>query len=203
MEEREQPWAGENSHPNETNEDGQHVQNDGKPTLTRKWTPFEMQTVLALICQGVHYEDTETFTDELNKALNPGAEHYRERFKDDIEESHVQNLLEVLHREKKAAIAFIDRQQMGRLTRSATMAFKRSIRFTRTEWEWLVEGRKDTEPAERSEQYRKCLDRMEKESSLAWANWYSRADGPEKQPTCDMNRDTNARPECEGSDAGK
>ena len=125
-----------------------------------------MQTVLALICKGVHNHGIEEFTDRLNEALNP--DHHRDgsardrkgTYDEDVDYNEVEELLEHILENNKAALALIRRQWPPRLTRRATLAFQRKIPFTGTQREWLVDGRVATDPLVRDEQRRKYDERM-------------------------------------------
>ncbi|KAJ9155122.1 hypothetical protein NKR23_g2306 [Pleurostoma richardsiae] len=115
----------------------------GPPPLRRHWTPFEMDTVLALLCKGVHRRrgGLLTFATHLNEALAIG---YRGQDRD-IELEDVEAMLRVVLREKKAAIALIERQPTNHITRTQKRAFARSIPFDGSLREWVSGGRKERE----------------------------------------------------------
>lgn len=69
----------------------------------RQWSDYEMQTVLALICKGLHLKKggALSFATALNEALNGKR---REHMDDDVEVEDVALLLEWLEKEKKGAL---------------------------------------------------------------------------------------------------
>ena len=155
-------------------------------TANRTWGENEMQVVLALICKGVHNHGIEEFTDRLNEARNPahrrdGSAHDRKgTYDEDIGCEEVEELLEHVLENHKAALDLIRRQWPPRLTRRATLAFKRKIPFTGTKREWLVDGRVDTDVVVRDEQRRKYAERMRREEEN---------DHEKRTPTYNRRRD--------------
>ncbi|KAK3357723.1 hypothetical protein B0T25DRAFT_604689, partial [Lasiosphaeria hispida] len=118
------------------------------------WSDYEMQTVLALICKGVHLQPggTLTFATQLNEALNGNKGNCLDN---DIDLQDVETLLNWVYQKKRGALKFIERQKPQRLTRLATRVFSRNLPFDGSKKEWLVEGRRDQEAAERSEKFRR------------------------------------------------
>ena len=69
----------------------------------REWSDYEMQTVLALLCKGIHHKKggALTFATALNEALNGKR---REHMDDDVDVGDVEILLQWIYREKKGAL---------------------------------------------------------------------------------------------------
>lgn len=103
-----------------------------------KWTSFEMTAVLGMICRNEHNTlSTTAFAAALNEALGCGHEN-------DISTDDVGELLSRIQVDKKAAMAFVERQPRPQvLTRAKKRAFERSIPFDGSMMEWLLEGRKN------------------------------------------------------------
>ncbi|KAK4448569.1 hypothetical protein QBC34DRAFT_465492 [Podospora aff. communis PSN243] len=133
----------------------------------REWTDFEMQAVLALICKRVHLEKggALTFATALNEALNGKQGDGDDNMSDDIELHDVEVLLEWIYREKKGALAFIERQPARCLTRQATLVFARNLPFDGTEEEWLAGGRREGKKAGRLEKSRGNLQKTDKDGN--------------------------------------
>jgi hypothetical protein len=127
------------------------------------WTEFDLRVVLSLLCkrdaqptsrrrhpirqrQGqrqrlmIDSSDEEAvleFSTALNSALNAG---HHDR---DISVAEVRNMLCRLTTEKKAALAFLERQVSRRITRTAVRVFAREgLDFDGSLNEWVVGGRK-------------------------------------------------------------
>lgn len=111
----------------------------------REWTPFEMTTVLSLLCKGVHRTagGALTFATELNEALNPGGPS-RAAYARDVPVADVEALLGRLAVEKKAALAFIERTPPLKITRAKRRVFERDIGFDGSLREWN-DGRRERE----------------------------------------------------------
>src|ERR1700733_9970916 len=110
--------------------------------LRREWSGFELRTVAALICKGVHRhrDNPIEFSSQLNHAVN-GITVRAARF--DIGVEDVEDLLRYIFRYKRAAISFIERQPMARLTRSQLRVFGRvGLDFDGSKFEWQVNGRR-------------------------------------------------------------
>ncbi|KAK1756235.1 hypothetical protein QBC47DRAFT_412808 [Echria macrotheca] len=105
------------------------LENDGKRRpykFRRHWSRFELQTVLALLCKGVHEPQgggVWAFVTQLNYALN-GAHN----FEDDISREDVQELLDWVKREKQPVLKAITRARTNKLTRAITYLFARHIK---------------------------------------------------------------------------
>ena len=115
------------------------------PTVGRtrghKWTPFELDAVLALICKGMSREGKEAIEDfahHLNEALNGptgghSTSHFARRAPDyskDISTRDVKELLAKIRRERKGVLAFIDRQpHPKRITRTQKLSFQKLFEF--------------------------------------------------------------------------
>lgn len=126
------------------------ISRNPSPTPTRflsgrRWTEFELRTVLSLLCKGIHRStDALGFGTALNNALNAGHHEL------DIPVDDVRDLLAWVYRRKKAAVAFIDRQITARITRTAVRVFARDLGFDGTLREWVVEGRREREAMKRT-----------------------------------------------------
>ncbi|TLD33655.1 hypothetical protein PspLS_00386 [Pyricularia sp. CBS 133598] len=113
-----------------------------------EWTEFEVQLAISLICRKVHLEKPPKkrgernvhFAKRFNAALNPSEANFHE---DDLDESDVCDLLEWLLREKKGAIARVERLGVRRISRASLLAFSPSRNFTGTLVEWNIGGRRD------------------------------------------------------------
>ncbi|KAK6843081.1 hypothetical protein PG987_003941 [Apiospora arundinis] len=134
--------ASPSSHSSETVRSDEASRNDetvrGKSTrdLARYWNQFELQVVCALVCKGAHLKGTLSFATRLNQTLN-GDEGKNDIGIDDIEE-----LLRHIEQDKKAALAFIERQGTSRLTRTQRLVFERNLGFDGSMAEWQG-GRKE------------------------------------------------------------
>jgi hypothetical protein len=97
-----------------------------------------MGIVLALICKHEHHRSALHFATELNRAL-----HGNRGYDQDIAPEDVEDLLAKLHRRRKGALRFIERQGAPyRLTRAKTLAFRRELDFDGSLHEWVVGGRR-------------------------------------------------------------
>lgn len=134
-------------------DDGPHYRRGAGPE--HRWRDSEIHTVLCLLCRGLHRTEggIMTFAAHLNEALNPigrrDADYTR-----DIDVEDVRDLLARIFCEKKAAVAFIERQRTTRITRSQWRAFARNLDFVGTLDEWEAGGRR------RREQDRHALGRQ-------------------------------------------
>ncbi|KAK1831714.1 hypothetical protein QBC39DRAFT_433828 [Podospora conica] len=101
------------------------------PANPRKWTTFELETVVSLICKGFHKSKggAQSFATALNKALNGNK---RENLTHDIDVEDVALMLEFVNKEKKDFLALIDRQPTQRISRVAKQAFFRNLPRDRT-----------------------------------------------------------------------
>ncbi|KAK0738584.1 hypothetical protein B0T18DRAFT_433367 [Schizothecium vesticola] len=101
----------------------------------RQWSDYEIQTVLALICKGFHLKKggALSFATALNEALNGKR---REHMDDDVDVEDVALLLEWLEKEKKGALAFVERQSTHVITRVARRVFHKNLPFDGSKEEW-------------------------------------------------------------------
>jgi hypothetical protein len=108
----------------------------------REWTNFEMTAVMGMLCRDEHNTlDSMAFTTKLNQALKRTGGHSDQ---DTISDLDAEQLLSRLRDEKKAAMAFLDRQNKPEiLTRAKRLVLQRSIPFTGTKTEWIAEERHD------------------------------------------------------------
>ncbi|EON98033.1 putative phosphatidylinositol 4-kinase pik1alpha protein [Phaeoacremonium minimum UCRPA7] len=128
-----------------------------------EWTTFEFDIMLSLICKGTHLHGIVEFATKFNEGLN-GAGYSGHRRDVDMED--IQEILLYILDKKKAAVAFIERQHMPRVTRAQKRVFMRSINFTGTLKEWKIDGRKDEEALEHPNRVRQMVERQQKEQFL-------------------------------------
>lgn len=119
------------------------------------WKPFELHTLLCLMCKGMHLGGFQKRTDdpssakrhaylnvatELNRAIHIG------NFDQDIDRRVVANKIDEILSDMKGAVAFMERSRVHRITRSMKLVFERkpAIDFVGTKAEWEG-GRKDRE----------------------------------------------------------
>ncbi len=108
----------------------------------RRWTAFETDTLLGLICKGVDKTGILRLTRELNKAVNPSGSGPI------INLREAEAMLERIEKEKKAAIAFISRQRVGVVTRVQKQVFSRNLDFDGTREEWEAGRKAQVQPRE-------------------------------------------------------
>lgn len=96
-----------------------------------RWTRFETDIVVALICKGDHRKGTATFATKLNRALNG-----KSGFDNDIDLEDVEIMLARVTRNLPAALKFIERQPGERLTRVQKQVFYRALDFDGSWDEW-------------------------------------------------------------------
>ncbi|KAH8203350.1 hypothetical protein TruAng_002445 [Truncatella angustata] len=118
-----------------------------------RWTKFELDIVLSLICKLEHLTSLPlTFTTKLNEALNGTGNHIA--YDDDIPVDDVRALLTHIEKEKKGPLAFIERQPAPhRITRMKKRVFERNISFTGSQTEWIA-GRRDEVAAKKQQDLR-------------------------------------------------
>ncbi|KAI1333807.1 hypothetical protein F5Y15DRAFT_421517 [Xylariaceae sp. FL0016] len=129
----------------------------------RRWTKFELNAVLALICKGEHLEKLRprgrhgiqgrgdqlmSFTSQLNEALHGDSGRYEK----DIQLRDVSELMAFLAEHRKGAFQYIDRQGPPyRLTRAKKMIFARELDFDGSLEEWMHGGRREKAAQETKE----------------------------------------------------
>ncbi|KAI0128416.1 hypothetical protein BJ170DRAFT_682209 [Xylariales sp. AK1849] len=111
------------------------------PTKAHEWTPFELNIVLALICKGEHTRlNSLQFATKVNEALNGNSVG---AYDNDIPVGDVEDLLRAVEKNKKGALAFIERQPHPHvLTRTKRRVFERNLPFDGSLAEW-VGGRRE------------------------------------------------------------
>lgn len=124
------------------------------------WTKFELDIVLGLICKGDHLKcSTLAFATKLNEALNGSKDHVD--YDADIAVEDVRDLLADIETQKKAALAFIERQPRPHvMTRTKKRAFERNIPFTGSKKEWVA-GRGDQVAAAKELEETRRFDGLE------------------------------------------
>lgn len=145
----------------------------------RKWTTFEETVMMSLIIRNIHKTGLEKDElSKLSESTAPRQKHRKPRrakevgdpdtlkyvdvatalnralhksdYTHDIPVEEVEKLLHFFLRNKKGAIAVIDRQPAARLTRSTHRIWNRGLNFLGTITEWKG-GRKATEEVKRRE----------------------------------------------------
>ncbi|KAK9414154.1 hypothetical protein SUNI508_02253 [Seiridium unicorne] len=118
-----------------------------------RWTKFELDIVLGLICKGKHLSCRPiTFTTLLNQALNGSRDGLD--YDKDIAVEDVCDLLAHIEREKKGSLAFVERQPRPLvMTRTKKRVFERNLPFTGSLEEWAA-GRKDEVAAKKERDQR-------------------------------------------------
>ncbi|KAK7940848.1 uncharacterized protein PG986_013235 [Apiospora aurea] len=99
--------------------------------VPRYWNAYELQAVCALACKGAHLKGSLSFATKLNTTLNGSGS-----YENDIDIEDIEELLGKIEKNKKAALAFIERQGTSRITRTQRRVFERNLGFDGTLAEW-------------------------------------------------------------------
>jgi len=132
----------------------------------RRWTKFEVDTLLALICKGAHKKESLSLASELNTALNGSGR----GFGNDIPVEDVEAMMDRIRAEKKGALAFIERQPVSVITRKQREVFHRNFDYLGTKEEWEA-GRKSRLQEARALQQRRHLSHMGSQELQGLPGW--------------------------------